>query len=100
MDEAILSVLVKHHYVESFEKRGRMPKRVLDIKLKYDNDEGAIHGLRFISKPSRHLYIAARQVRPVHHGYGLLVLTTSAGIMSGAAARKKNLGGEALFEIW
>ncbi|HDH31273.1 MAG TPA: 30S ribosomal protein S8, partial [Candidatus Wolfebacteria bacterium] len=39
-------------------------------------------------------------LRPIKHGYGLLVISTSKGIMSGKEAKKSKLGGEILFEIW
>lgn len=100
MDEAVLGVLLRHGYVEDVQKRGRMPKRILDVKLKYSEMEGVIRGVRFISKPSRRLYIPAKKIRPARHGYGLLVVTTPQGVMSGGEARRKNIGGEMLFEIW
>ena len=100
MDEKILEVLKDNDYIENFEKKGRAAKRVLDVKLKYDDDEGAINGIRFLSKPSRRLYINYKDIRPVKQGHGLLILSTPKGILTGREAKKMKVGGEMLFQIW
>ncbi len=100
MNEAVLDVLKKHNYIDGFEKKGRGPKKILDIHLRYDEGQGVIRGVRFMSKPSRRLYIGYRDVRPVRHGYGLSVVSTPKGIVTGADAKKAKVGGEILFEIW
>ncbi|MEK7549287.1 MAG: 30S ribosomal protein S8 [Patescibacteria group bacterium] len=100
MDEEIVKILTANNYVGKFEKRGRSPRRILDINLKYPNNEGAIQGIKFISKPSRRIYVGYKEIRPIKHGYGLMVLSTPQGIMAGGEAKKEKVGGEALFEIW
>lgn len=100
MDEAVLMVLKKRGYIESFETKGRSPKKTLEIKLKYENGKGAIGGVRLISKPSRHIYFGAKKIRPVKNGYGSLLLSTPKGVMDGGEARRNKVGGEALFQIW
>ena len=100
MDEAILSVLAKNRYIEDFDKKGRGPKKVLDVKIKYSDGLCVIKGLRFISKPSRRIYLGYKDIKPVRHGYGISVISTSKGIFSGKEAKKNKLGGELLFEIW
>jgi small subunit ribosomal protein S8 len=92
-------------YVGDVERRTRTTKKseiaYLDLALKYTADkEGAIAGLRIISRPSRHIYIKASQIRPVRSGYGTAVVSTSKGIMTSQDARKNGLGGEVMFEIW
>lgn len=100
MDLAILEVLEKNKFVDSVAKKGRMPKRIIEIKLKYDNGDGAIHGVKILSKPSRALYIGYKEIRLVKQGFGALILSTSKGIMDGKVARRAKLGGKLLFEIW
>jgi len=100
MDEAVLKILVKNKFVKDFEKKGRGVKKILSIDLKYNEGEGAISGIKFISKPSRRLYIGYKEIKPVKHGYGLLVLSTPKGILTGQEAKKMKVGGEMLFEIW
>lgn len=101
MDKAILDILEKKNFIGAVEVKGRAPKKVIDINLKYDAaGKGAVTGVKILSKPSRHLYVGYVDIRPVKQGFGLLVVSTSKGIMDGASARKAKLGGELLFEIW
>jgi small subunit ribosomal protein S8 len=101
----IAQLLSAAGYVGEVERRTRKAKKsevaYLDIALKYtEASEGAIAGMRVISRPSRHIYIKASQIRPVRSGYGTAVVSTSKGIMTSQDARKGGLGGEVLFEIW
>ncbi len=101
MDERILEILLAKGYISGFEKKGKGAKRVFDIQLKYDkNNDGAIAGIKFISKPSRKIYIGYKDIRPVKSGYGLIVVSTPEGVLPGGEAKKKKIGGEFLFEIW
>ncbi|MEX2090798.1 MAG: 30S ribosomal protein S8 [Candidatus Paceibacterota bacterium] len=72
----------------------------LYVSLKYKDNEGALSGIKIISRPSRRMYIKAQEIKLVRSGYGLAVISTSKGIMNSKEARKNNLGGEILFEVW
>lgn len=100
MDLTVAEMLVKYGYLDSVTKKGRMPKRVMEIKLKYDDDRGAINGVKIISKPSRRLYAKSAELRLVKQGYGTGFISTPKGVMSNQEARKQNLGGQLLFEVW
>lgn len=98
---AVAELLAKHHYVESAVKKGRMPKRVIEIKLKYDQTgQGTIEEIKVLSTPSRRLYRGYKDFRPVRQGYGLAAVSTSKGIMTMQEAKKMKVGGQLLFEIW
>lgn len=100
MDKAILEILEKKHFIGAVQVMGRVPKKVFEINLKYKDGEGAVHGVNILSKPSRHLYVGYQDIRLVKQGFGLLIMSTSKGIMDGQSAKKLKLGGEILFEIW
>jgi len=100
MDFAIAELLAKHKYIEDVAKKGRMPKRILEVTLKYKEGKGAISKVQFLSKPSRSAYVGYKDIRPVRQGYGLLVVSTSKGIMDGKSAKRQKLGGQLLFQIW
>lgn len=100
MDLAVLEVLEKNKFVESVAKKGRMPKRIIEVRLAYKDGQGAIHGIKFYSKPSRRLYSGYKSIKLVRQGFGLAVLSTPKGIMDGKEARKQKVGGQLLFEIW
>lgn len=98
--QAIADILVREGFVASVETKKRKMDTsevsVLHIGLKPD----AISGIKLISKPSRRMYSGARNVRPVRGGVGLSLISTSRGIVSNVEAKKQNIGGEVLFEIW
>ena len=96
MKLAIADVLSKEGYVGAPDKKNYS----LTIPLSYKNGQPTITGVKRLSKLSRRTYLGVRDVRPVRHGHGLLVLSTPKGIMTGAQARAQRVGGEALFEIW
>lgn len=101
LDFAVAELLAKNNYLESAAKKGRMPKRMIEIKLKYDKDSrGVINEIRFLSKPSRRLYGGYKNLVPVKQGYGMGVISTSKGLMTTKEARKSKVGGQLLFEIW
>ena len=100
MDYSVAELLSKHKFVGEVVKKGRMPKRTLEIKLRYKEGKGVIQDIRFLSVPSRRLYSGYSEIKPVRHGYGLLVLSTPKGILDGKNARKQKVGGQLLFEIW
>lgn len=101
MDMAVADILVKHGYLANAGKKGRNPKRIIEVELKYDEDGvGAITDLQFISKPSRRVYAGYKELYPVRQGYGISVISTPKGIMTNQEAKKKKLGGQLLFKIW
>ncbi len=101
MDFAVAEILAKNKFLEGAFKKGRLPKRVLDVKLKYDKTgRGAIQGVRILSKPSRKIYVGYKEIKPVRQGYGVLILSTPKGVMDGKEAKKNKLGGQVLFEVW
>ena len=59
-----------------------------------------VHDVKRVSKPSRRVYYAVKDIVPVRRGYGRVILSTPKGVLTGDAARKEKVGGEALFEIW
>lgn len=100
MKEAIAELLKKEGFVAGVSKADKDGKPALAISLILNKRVPRIQGTRRISKPSKRIYKKHTEIRPVKNGYGLLVMSTPAGIMSGYEAKKAHLGGEALFSIW
>ncbi len=95
---ALAQLLSKEGYVGAVDHKKESHKLV--VGLKYASGRPVIAGTKRVSKPSRRLYMGVRDIRPVKRGYGLLVLSTPAGVLTDKEARRKRVGGEALFEIW
>ncbi|MEK7162837.1 MAG: 30S ribosomal protein S8 [Patescibacteria group bacterium] len=100
MDERVLEILKENNFIKDFDKKGRGAKRIIEIELKYNKEEKAISGIKLISKPSLRLYIGYKDIKQVRNGYGLLVVSTPKGVITGREAKKIKVGGEMLFKIW
>lgn len=74
---------------------------VIRLYLKYGKDNAsAILGLKRVSKPSRRVYVGSTEIKPVFSGMGVAVISTSKGVMTDRQARKENVGGEVLCNLW
>lgn len=98
----IVRILKEEGYISTYKLvEETKAKKVLRVFLKYTPDKrSVITGMRRVSRPGSRRYVSARRVRPVVGGLGLSILTTPRGVMSGRAARKENVGGELLCEVW
>lgn len=98
---AIAEKLKEAGFVKTVEKKGKKVKKTIDVTLVYDEaGNPKIKGVRRISKPGRRLYRSVQEIVPVRYGHGAIILSTPKGVMTGTEARKAQVGGEALFEIW
>ena len=101
LKERLAKLLVQEGYLKKVEILGQKPtEKKLKIELEYKGKRGAISDLRRVSKPGRRIYITVKKIPYVQGGRGMAVISTPKGLMSGQEARKKNLGGEFLCEIW
>lgn len=97
MDHAVLEELKHYGFVKKVEVKGRPPKKIIEVVF---GKERHVQGLKFMSKPSLRRYGGYEDFKKVKGGHGILVVSTSKGVMSGVRARKEKVGGQMLFEIW
>jgi small subunit ribosomal protein S8 len=97
---AIADTLKKEGYISEVAKKGKKVAKSLEVTLMSADGVPKIKGVERISKPSKRVYLSVKSIAPVRYGYGMLVLSTPKGILTGAQARKEQVGGEALFKIW
>ena len=74
--------------------------KAIKITLKYAHGVSAISGLRRVSKPGQRIYYSVRDIKKVHGGYGISIISTPKGLMTNKEARKQKLGGEVICEVW
>jgi small subunit ribosomal protein S8 len=72
----------------------------LKLKLKYQGRKGVIEGLRRVSTPGLRRYVSAGEIPRVLGGMGVAILSTPRGVLTGAEARRQNVGGEVLCYVW
>lgn len=105
MNMAIAQILNKAGFVGEVEKRKKKVKNsefnFIDIKLSQNDAKvNRISDVKMISKPSRRLYIKYKDIGKVKSGYGISIISTPQGLMTGEEAKKAKLGGEIIAEIW
>ena len=99
--KAIAQILVDEGYIKSFKVIEDGKQGVIEIALKYGpNKSQVITGLRRVSKPGLRIYSNCEDMPKVQNGLGIVILSTSKGIMTDKDARKANVGGEVLAYIW
>jgi small subunit ribosomal protein S8 len=99
----IARILVEEGFIASFsegkDEHGVYP--VITLNLKYvDGKASVVSGLKRISKPGLRVYARKTDIPRVLGGLGIVIVSTSQGIMTGAQARKAQLGGEVLAYVW
>jgi len=97
----VLDVLSVEGYIRGYariEKDGEKP--TFEVELKYFEGEPVIQKIKRISKPGRRVYSSVRDLASVRNGLGISIVSTPKGVMSDAAARDANVGGEVLCEVY
>ncbi len=72
----------------------------IEMELKFDNKVAAIRDLKRVSKPGQRVYVNHDKIQKVVGGFGIVIISTSKGLMTGKEARKNKIGGEVLCQVW
>jgi small subunit ribosomal protein S8 len=101
MKQAVALILKAEGFIRDFERLNEGPQGTIRVTLKYGpNKEKVITGLRRISRPGLRVYTNKTEIPRVLGGLGLVIMSTSRGIMSGKRAKKEGCGGEVLAYVW
>ena len=97
----IARILLEEGFIAEVREEQEGPRQVLRVTLKYvDGKAPVVSGLKRISKPGLRVYARKTEIPRVLGGLGLVIVSTSQGIMTGAQAHKAQLGGEGLAYVW
>lgn len=98
---SVADVLKKEGYITDYQLADQGVQGVIKIELKYGpHREQVITGIRRVSKPGLRQYKKSGGIPKVMSGLGVGILTTSKGVISDREARRLNVGGELLCEVW
>ncbi len=97
---AIVKILLEQQYIANYTTLSDGRQGVLRINLRYHEGKPVIQGLRRVSKPGLRQYRVKDDLPRVLGGLGTVIVSTSKGVMTGAQAKKENVGGEVLAYIW
>jgi small subunit ribosomal protein S8 len=97
----VLDVLASEGYIRGYEKKStENGQGELVISLKYFEGAPVIRELKRVSKPGRRVYMGVKDIPSVRNGLGVSIVSTPKGVMSDAAARSANVGGEVLCTVF
>ena len=102
MKKSIAQILLDEGFIAAFDEveNGNKNKNLV-ITLKYVNkNQKVITGLKRISKPGRRIYASCEDLPKVLNGLGIVIVSTSKGVMTDREARKLGIGGEVLAYVW
>ncbi len=97
----IARILKEEGYINNFVIKGEGVKKNIRVFLRYDaRGTSSISHLSRVSRPGRRVYMGAMDIPRVLGGYGVNIVSTSRGLMSGKRARREKVGGEVLAAIY
>ena len=97
---AIVKILLEQKYISNYTVLTDGKQGILRINLKYQEGRPVIRGIRRVSKPGLRQYKGKDELPRVLGGLGTVIISTSKGVMTGAQAKKENIGGEILAYVW
>ncbi|MES3038192.1 MAG: 30S ribosomal protein S8 [Bdellovibrionota bacterium] len=97
----IAKILMDNGYIKNFKVAKDSKQGIMRLYLKYDQEGNPVFSdLNRISRPGRRVYVGFDEIPVVRSGYGMTIVSTSKGIMSGKQAKTDSIGGELLCAIW
>ena len=100
--ERIVEIMKNEGYLDevAVDKKDGVHQEIV-VHLRYiDDSKTAIRKMRRVSKPGRRWYAGCKDIPQVKAGLGVAIVSTSKGVMTDRDARRQNIGGEVLCEIW
>jgi small subunit ribosomal protein S8 len=99
---AVAELLRNEGFISSFETKSLgSPQQKMRIVLKYGpKGEQVIQGIKRVSRPGLRVYRDAKKTPRVYGGLGIAIVSTSRGLMTDRQARKSNIGGEVIAQVW
>lgn len=100
LKKIVAEQLVKNHYLADVKLEDGKPRGTLVITINNNGENAAFTELARVSKPGRRIYVSSADIPKVKQGCGIVLVSTSKGVMTGAEAAKAKLGGEVLLKVY
>ena len=100
LKQGVVEVLAKNGYISSFEVQAGEPRGLLKVVINEQGTNAKINEIDKVSKPGRRVYSSADELPVIKSGRGMVIVSTSKGLMTGREAKKNRLGGEILVKVW
>jgi small subunit ribosomal protein S8 len=92
--------LKKAGYVTAVKVEAGKPRDILVVTINEPGENTTINEIKRLSKPGRRVYVSADDIPRVKSGRGIILISTSKGVITGSEARKQRLGGELLLQVF
>jgi len=101
LKEEIAKILSAEGYVDGYKVEDAPVGRELTVRLRYGSDRSRVlEGVQRVSTPGHRVYRGASEIKRVRGGLGVAIVSTSEGLLTDREARRRNVGGEVLCEVW
>lgn len=100
LKKVVAEQLKKNNYLADVKEEAGKPRGTLVITINKPGENSAINELTRLSKPGRRMYVKADEIPKVKSGRGLVLVSTSKGVITGQEAVKQRLGGELLLKVY
>ncbi|WP_215537208.1 30S ribosomal protein S8 [Borreliella bavariensis] len=101
MNKSILNILKEEGYIKDFNFLEKEGITFIKVLLKYDNKRNpVINKIDAISTPGRKIYSSYKNMPRIKNGYGILIISSSKGVITGKEAKDKKIGGELICSVW
>ena len=100
LKKIVAEQLVKNHYLADVKLEDGKPRGTLVITINNNGENAAFTELARVSKPGRRVYVSSADIPKVKQGRGIVLVSTSKGVMTGAEAVENKLGGEVLLKVY
>ncbi len=100
LKKIVAEQLVKNHYLADVKLEDGKPRGTLVITINNNGENAAFTELARVSKPGRRIYVSSADIPKVKQGRGIVLVSTSKGVMTGAEVVKNKLGGEVLLKVY
>ena len=101
LKEQVARILSEEGFIDGYKVEDASVGKELTVRLRYDKErQPVLTGIKRIAKPGLRVYKAGPDVPRVRGGIGISIVSTSDGVMTDREARKRNVGGEVLCEVW
>jgi small subunit ribosomal protein S8 len=100
LKETVAKTLADANFIDKVEIKPATVGKQLKIVINSEDANARITEIERLSKPGRRVYVSASEIPNVQQGRGIVVISTSKGVMSGSDAKKQRLGGELICKVF
>jgi small subunit ribosomal protein S8 len=100
LKKVVAEQLKKNNYLADVKLEAGTPRDTLVITINKPGENSPINEITRLSKPGRRVYVGANEIPRVKSGRGMVLISTSKGVITGREATKQRLGGELLLKVY